>query len=184
MDGLETAEFEALRAAIAARSTLRAALALAGLAAWALTLVAVLAWLPYPLASVIPLLVLVATFEVIRPLHLGAERIGRYLQVFYEERGPAAAPLSSTPSWERVAMAFGAAMPGAGGHPLFVPIFALATLVNGLAVLLLGPVPVEAGTLAVPHLAFVIWLVVADRAMRQQRARELARFRQLRDGKG
>ena len=43
--------------------------------------------LPYPVAAAIPLLVLVATFEVIRPLHFGAERIGRYLQVFYEEDG-------------------------------------------------------------------------------------------------
>ena len=36
------------------------------------------------------------------------------------------APLSA-PAWERTAMAFGATVPGAAGHPLFSPIFAIAT---------------------------------------------------------
>ncbi len=38
--------------------------------------------------------------------------------------------------------------------------------------------------MAVPHVAFVAWLVVTDRAMRAQRAAELARFRALRDISG
>ena len=93
---------------------------------WAALLIAVLVLLPYPVAAAIPLLVLVVTFEVIRPLHFGAERIGRYLQVFYEEAGEPGRSLSDTPSWERVAMSFGA-VPGVGGHPLFVPVFLMAT---------------------------------------------------------
>jgi hypothetical protein len=137
----------------------------------------VLVWLPYPVAAVIPLLMLFVTFEVIRPLHFGAERIGRYLQVFYEERGETARPLSDTPSWERVAMNFGA-VPGVGGHPLFVPAFFFATLINYLAVFLPQPVAIEMGVMAVPHLAFIAWLVTADRAMRRQRAIELERLRQ------
>jgi len=70
-------------------------------------------------------------------------------------------------------------VPGIGGHPLFVPVFMLATLTNYLAVLIPGPVPLEFGALAVPHVAFIAWLGFADRAMRRQRDIELARFRDL-----
>ena len=84
---LAAQEYRALRDAVAARGQLRATLTLAGLLGWMAALTATLVALPYPVASVIPLMVLVATFEVIRPLHTGAERIGRYLQVFFEEAG-------------------------------------------------------------------------------------------------
>ena len=140
--------------------------------AWAALLIVVLALLPYPVAASIPLLVLLVTFEVIRPLHFGAERIGRYVQVFYEEDGAANRPLTDTPSWERVAMNFGT-VPGVGGHALFVPVFLLATAINFLAVVLPGPVALELSVMAIPHLAFIAWLVASDRAMRAQRAIEL-----------
>jgi hypothetical protein len=139
---------------------------------------AVLAALSYPIAAAIPLLILLATFEIIRPMNFGVERIGRYLQVFYEERGEPDRALADTPSWERVAMRFGS-VPGAGGHPLFVPVFFLATALNFLAVLLPAPAPVELAVMAVPHLAFLGWVLSADRAMRRQRDSELARFREL-----
>ena len=173
-------EYLVLRQTIAQRGTLRPVLVLIGTAIWAALLIAVLAFLPYPVAAAIPLLALLVTFEVIRPLHFGAERIGRYLQVFYEEAGEQNRPLSDTPSWERVAMSFGA-VPGVGGHPLFVPIFLLATAINYLAVLLRDPVAIELSTMALPHLAFIGWLVAVDRAMRNQRAIELERLRQLKD---
>ena len=184
MDGLEQDEYRVLRETIAARGSLRPALMLASLAAWAAVLVAVLTLLPYPLASAIPLLVLVAGFEAVRPLHFGAERIGRYLQVFHEEGAAVLPPMADPPSWERVAMVFGGSTPGAGGHPLFAPIFGLAAMTNYLAVILPGPVVVELATLAVPHVAFLAWIVVTDRAMRAQRAADLARFRALRDLRG
>ena len=57
-------------------------------------------------------------------------------------------------------MSFGH-VPGVGGHPLFVPVFFLATIANYLAVILPSPVPIELGVMAVPHLAFVAWLVAA-----------------------
>jgi hypothetical protein len=145
-------------------------------------LTAVLVWIPFPIAAVVPLMVLVATFEVIRPLHFGAERIGRYLQVFYEEEGQPERRLAETPSWERVAMRLNA-VPGTGGHPLFVPVFFLTTIINVLPVLLAQPMatPIELAALAVPHVAFMVWLLNADRAMRSQRAAELEQFRTLRD---
>jgi hypothetical protein len=182
MDRPAATEYRVLRETIAARGSLRPVLVLIGIAAWALILTAVLAWIPYPVAAIIPLLVLLATFEVIRPLHFGAERIGRYLQVFYEEDGQPERRLSETPSWERVAMRL-SAVPGTGGHPLFVPLFFLATIVNTLPVLLAQPLatPIELTALGVPHAAFMLWLLNADRAMRKQRAAELAQFRDLRD---
>jgi hypothetical protein len=182
MDRPAATEYRVLRETIAARGSLRPVLVLIGIAAWALILTAVLAWIPYPVAAIIPLLVLLATFEVIRPLHFGAERIGRYLQVFYEDDGQPERRLSETPSWERVAMRL-SAVPGTGGHPLFVPLFFLATIVNTLPVLLAQPLatPIELAALGVPHAAFMLWLLNADRAMRKQRAAELAQFRDLRD---
>ena len=72
-------------------------------------------------------------------------------------------------------------VPGVGGHPLFVLVFFLATIVNTLPVLLAQPLatPIEMAALGVPHVAFMIWLFKADRAMRAQRAAELEQFRSL-----
>jgi hypothetical protein len=176
MDDLAAVEFSALRETIRTRGTARVAVLLAGFASWAVVVILVMVWLPVPMAAVVPLLVLVATFEVVRVLHLGVERVGRYIQVFYEDS--AGQPLT-TPAWERTAMAFGPTVPGAAGHPLFLPLFLMATVVNGLAVVLPGPILVEGVTLAVPHLAFVAWLAYCDRGMRRQRAADLARYRAL-----
>lgn len=171
-------EYLVLRETIARRGSIRPVLVLIGIGLWALSLTAVLAWLPYPAGIAIPLVVLLTTFEAIRPLHFGAERIGRYLQVFYEEAGDEDRALTDTPSWERVAMNFGA-VPGVGGHPLFVPIFSLAALLNYLGVFVMGPIAVELIVMAVPHLAFLAWLFSAHRAMKTQREVELGRLRAL-----
>jgi hypothetical protein len=176
MEHLPVEEYRALRATIRARGGQRLGLALAGVAAWALTLVAVLAWLPNPIAGSIPLVLLVAAFEVNRMLQLGVERIGRYLQVFYEDQADAAAAL---PAWERTAMQLGAAVPGAGGHPLLLPVFLLATVINYLSVVLPEPIAVELAVMTVPHVSFAIWMLYADRGMRKQRTAELQRFREL-----
>jgi hypothetical protein len=174
-------EFRSLRDTVASRGQLRVTLTVAGLSVWAAVLTALVIALTPPVTAVIPLTLLVATFEAIRPLHFGAERIGRYLQVFYEEKGAAADAPLTPPAWERTAMAFGAAVPGAAGHPLFAPVFAIAALVNLLAAVLAEPLPEELAVLSLPHLAFLAWMVRTDAAMRSQRARELARFRDLRD---
>ena len=75
-------------------------------------------------------------------------------------------------------MTFGA-VPGVGGNPLFVKAFMMATALNYLAVLMPQPVAIEMSVMAIPHLAFIAWLAAADRAMRKQRAIELARLREL-----
>lgn len=176
MSSLRHAEYRALRAAIAARGQLRVGLVLAGVAVWALCLILVIGWLPYPAAAVVPLVPLLACFEGVRSLHFGAERLGRYLQVFHEEPGG-----GDGARWERTAMALGPTMPGAGGHPLFLPVFFAAVGLNLLAVLLPQPVAVELAALSVPHLAFAWWLLRSDRALRRQREEELSRFRAIRE---
>jgi hypothetical protein len=75
-------------------------------------------------------------------------------------------------------MSFGV-VPGVGGHALFVPLFLIATALNYLAVLLPRPEAIELSVMAIPHLAFIAWLVATDRAMRAQRGIELARLREL-----
>ncbi|HUE88124.1 MAG TPA: hypothetical protein VMO26_18785 [Vicinamibacterales bacterium] len=173
-------EFAVLRETIRSRGGTRPLVLLGGMSAWAGVLVAVLAWLPNPLASVVPLVVLLATFEAVRTLHLGVERIGRYIQVFFEENPSGSAP-TGAPAWEYTAMQFGPTVPGAGVHPYFIGVFLVAAVVNFLAVLFPGPLVLEWATLAVPHVAFVVWLVYCDRGMRRQRATELARYRAIRD---
>ena len=178
MTNLAQCEFEVLRATIRARGLARPRAFLTGLSMWAVTLVAILAWVPNPVTAVIPLLLLVGSFEVVRNLHLGVERIGRYVQVFFEEAGDDRTAMTP-PAWERTAMAFGPAMPGAGGHPLFLPVFLLATVANLMAVMLPGPLPIEVATLLVPHVAFLFWMLYCERGMRKQRGTELARFREM-----
>ncbi len=173
-------EFRALRDTIGRRGTVRVVLQWAGLVAWAPVLAAVLVWLPFPVAAAVPLLLLVATFEAARTLHLGIERIGRYLQVFHEPDPPA----PGDARWEHVAMALGPRVPGAAGHPLGVPVFLMATLLNGLAVMIPGPQPVEWIAMLLLHLAFVAWMAVCDQRMRRQREQELAALTLMRDARG
>ena len=179
MNELAQQEYAVLRETIKSRGGARPLVALAGVSAWAGAILGVLIWLPNPLGAVVPLLILVTAFEVIRSLHLGVERIGRYVQVFFEEVSPADISSLGPPAWEHAAMTFGPTIPGAGGHPLFFPIFLMATIANLIAVILPGPLPVELGTLLVPHVAFIFWMLYCDRGMRRQRAAELARFREL-----
>lgn len=182
-DELAGAEYQALRATIAARGHLRVGLFVGSLIAWAALLLAVLVWIPSPLVAAVPLLVLVGAFEAIRSLHFGVERIGRYLQVFFEEPlGREGEPLRP-PAWERAIVRVGGRLPGAAGHPLFIPIFAAATLLNLLAVVLPQPTTAEWIPLAAVHAAFAAWMLHVDRGVRAQRAHDESRFRAAEKGR-
>jgi hypothetical protein len=162
----EVEEYQALRATIRQRGTARTWVFWAGLAAWAaLALATTLVSLP--LITVIPLLLLAATFEAVFGLFVGVERIGRYLEVFHEDR------------WEQTAMAFGAPLAGTGTDPLFIVFFALATICNFVPVMLSEPVTVELVVIGGAHLILIARLVRARQAAGRQRAADLARFRQL-----
>jgi hypothetical protein len=97
------------------------------------------------------------------------ERIGRYLQVFYEDR------------WEQTAMAFGAPLAGTGSDPLFTLFFGLATICNFGPVLLAEPMRVELAVVGGAHALFVVRLVVARRVASRQRAADVDRFRSMRN---
>lgn len=171
---LRVAEFAALRRAIAARVTARIVIAPLTCAVWAtLTLVVVL-FSDLPLATLLSLAVLVGGFEAIHALHVGAERIGRYVQVQYEGAGEG-------PRWETTAMAVGPSLPGGGVDPLFSVLFAGTALVNfGAARLVLTePTLVEWSLLGVVHLGFLLRVIRARVAAARQRAVELESFKTL-----
>src|SRR4051812_31133305 len=109
-------EFAVLRETIAARGTTRMVLLPVTFVGWAALTAALLLVGGLPIASLLSLAVLVAGFEAIHALHVGVERIGRYLQVCYE-----ADP--DGPQWETTAMAVGPALPGGGIDPLFSVVF-------------------------------------------------------------
>ena len=164
----EVEEYKALRATIRERGSVRACVFVAGMAAWALVALAA-TFVSIPLMAVLPLLLLAATFEAVFALHVGVERIGRYLQVFHQDR------------WEKTAMAFGAPLAGTGSDPLFIVFFGLATMCNFVPVLLAEPVPIELAMLGGVHALFIVRLVVARRVAGRQRAADLERFKNLRD---
>ena len=81
---------------------------------------------------------LVAVFEVIFAIHTGVERVGRYVQVYFESTEESA-------RWEHVAMAYGRAFGGGGIDALFTPVFWTATLLNFVPAMLSGPMAIRLG---------------------------------------
>ena len=145
----------------------------ATLTAWALVNLVVLIYDDLPVLSLLPLAVLVGGFEAVHALHVGAERIGRYLQVYYENA-------HGVPRWETTAMAVGPALPGGGIDPLFSVVFVGVAALNLLTGLLPQPTPLELSTVGVLHAAFVLRVVRARGAAARQRAVELESYRALR----
>ena len=114
-------EYQALRTTIGQRGTAKTWIFVAGFVAWAGLTMATAALATLPIATFLPLLILAVTFEAVFSLHVGIERIGRYLQVFHED----------TTGWEHTAMAFGRPLKGTGTDPLFVAHFLIAQLEGG-----------------------------------------------------
>ena len=172
---LSNAEYTVLRQTIAARGTARMILLPVTMIAWASLALVVLTYADAPLASLLPLAVLLGGFEAIHSMHVGVERVGRYLQVYYED-------LESGPRWESIAMSVGPALPGGGVDPLFTIPFASATFVNLIPTLTVVPraTATELGVIGVLHLALIVRVVRARGAAARQRAVELESFRALR----
>ncbi len=185
---LQLAEYKALRATIRERGTLRATLVAVVLVSWAALLLTIQVLLPMPVWTLVPLLVLATGFEVAFALHVGVERIGRYVQVHYE-RGP------DPPQWEHSAMELGHTPTPAAGRidPLFGSLFVAACLLNLVPVVLatagLGmrdaglPLEfiVELVVYGSLHLAFIVRVARARRYAADQRALDLEAFRGLSD---
>jgi hypothetical protein len=169
---LSDAEFTVLRRTIATRGTVRMILFPVAMLGWATLALIVLMFSEPPVAALFPLAALVGGFEAIHALHVGVERIGRYLQVYYENP-------ETGPRWETTATAVGPALPGGGIDPLFTTVFASAAFVNIIPALMPPRTQTEVGVIGVLHLAFVIRVVRARGAAARQRAVELESFRAI-----
>ncbi len=167
----ELEEYRALRDTIRDRGTARHWIIVIAFGVWA-ALGLASAVIALPALTLVPLLVLVASFEVVFTLHTGVERVGRYLQVFYEQPGDQAA-------WEHVAMAYGRAFGGGSIDALFSPIFAAATLLNFVPVALSGSVAVDWTIVGAVHMLFIVRIWSARRQAAGQRAVDLERFSRL-----
>jgi hypothetical protein len=176
MDPYALEEFAALRATIRERGTARVWIFASTIAAWAAASLTITLVGTVPLTVLIPLALLAAGFEAVYSLHLGVERIGRYLQAFVEER-----PADPSARWETIAMEFGRGHRAATTDPLFAIIFMCAAFLNFLPALLVQPVVAEILTVGGAHLLFVTRTLVARRAAASQRVNDLQRFRTLRD---
>src|SRR5437667_12138684 len=81
----EQERYAALRATIRERGTARVWVFAAGTAVWAALTVATTATSAPPVATLIPLVVLAASFEAVFALHVGVERVGRYLDSQFDD---------------------------------------------------------------------------------------------------
>ena len=141
---------------------------------WSALSLVLLLFSEVPLAALLPLAVLVGGFEAIHALHVGVERVGRYLQVFYETGNDA-------PRWETTAMSVGPSLPGGGIDPLFSVVFVCATFLNAIPALLPQPTRLELGVVGALHAAFIFRVIRARGAAARQRAVELETYRALRN---
>jgi len=164
-------EYRTLRDTIRERGTARLCAVLVGLVAWAALTIALLVAELRGTVTLVPFLVLVGTYEINFFIHTGVERIGRYIQVFYEERAGAV-------GWETVAMNYGAKFPS-GLDPLFSIVFAAATSLNFFTLLLIHQRPGWNALSLLAHLAFAYRIVSAKKSSASQRALDLDRFRSL-----
>ena len=174
--GLE--EYRALRATIRERGSLRFLVTSITFSAWAAVLTTLCAVTVVPTFLLIPLVVLAAGFELNLAIHVGVERVGRYLQLKYERDTQSAA------GWEHAAMKL--KVPTGGVDALFLVVFLSALAVTFLAGLWLAVAftgPDEVGTIRAETLVVAVlhaivaarWLQAAKYA-RTQRDRELSAF--------
>ena len=171
----EIEEYRALRATIRERGTARIWIFVVGMALWTAGVIAIAAVAALPVATLLSLLLLAAVFESIYSIYIAVERIGRYLQVYYEIESE-----SPDRNWEHVAMAFGRTFPGKGTDPLFTYVFYLAAVCNFVPAILAGAVQIEWTVTGAFHLLFMIRIAVAKNHAAHQRADDLERFKKLR----
>jgi len=166
----ELEEYRALRATIRDRGTARVWIFAVAIAAWAALTVATAALSAPPVSTLVPLLVLAASFEAVFALHVGVERVGRYLHVFFDD------------AWEKAVLAFGRPGGAAKVDALFAVPFLIAAVLNVMPALIAGPTAAELVFIGGAHALFVLRLVVARHAAGRQRAIDLERFQQLKRG--
>jgi hypothetical protein len=173
---LAVEEYRALRATIRERGTARWIVIVITVVAWAALVVGGALDAGAPYLALAPLLVLAAGFESVFAMHVGAERVGRYLQVRYEVIA------DDLPRWEHEAMAIGGLpAPSTGIDPLGSWLMLSAAAVNVVGLVYTGldaaSTPVPGLLTAVVFHAFFLWRVSRCRRFAaRQRAADLAFF--------
>lgn len=165
-------EYSVLRQTIARRGTARMVLVPVTFIGWAALSLILATWGGHPFSSLLTLLVLGAGYEAIHALHVGTERIGRYLQVYYEAE-------AEGPRWETTAMAVGPGLPGGGIDPLFTIPFICGAFLNLLPPAMLEPTALEFGIVVAPHILLLVRVIRGRLAASRQRAVELESFKAL-----
>jgi hypothetical protein len=160
-------EYRALRATIRERGTARVCILVAGLLGWAALAAATAALTSPPVATLIPLVALAATFEAVFSLHASVERIGRYLCAAHDDE------------WERVAAAFGHPSGAIAIDPLFTALFLVAAVVNLEPLMVTQPTKEELVFVGGAHALLALRIVVARAAAARQRDVDAKRFRQI-----
>ena len=169
---LSQSEFTVLRQTIASRGTVRMALLPVTVIGWTLA-VSILergGSTGNAFLGLVPLSVVIGGFEAIHALNVGVERIGRYLQVYYEGA-------ADGPTWETTAMSVGPGLPGGGIDPLFSVVFAALV---GLNLTLAFPslqTTTDYVVVLPVHAIFWIRIIRARGAAARQRAVDLETFR-------
>jgi hypothetical protein len=163
----EQEQYRALRATIRERGTARVCIFAGGVAVWAALAVTIGALSAPPVATLVPLLLLAATFEGVYALHVGVERVGRYLDVAFDD------------GWERAAAAFGRPPRAATIDPLFVVVFTIAALLNLGPAIVAAPTMQELVFVGGAHALFVVRLIFARATAAKQREIDRERFRAL-----
>lgn len=171
MTSRDADEYRHLRDTIRERGTARVWVFVAGLAAWGLLLTTLWRADRPGWALLVPLVVLAGAFEAVFALHVGTERIGRYIQVFHER---------DHAGWEHHVMALGRA--GAmtfGGDALFSWVWIAAIGLNVVAAATAAPASGELVVLGGAHLAAVGRVLDARRRAATQRAADLETFKRM-----
>jgi hypothetical protein len=129
IDAIQIEEFRALRAAIRERAIARVVLLAVSWVGWAALATAIMLVLPAVPLLVLPLVVLLAAFEVNLGIVRAAARIGTYLRVVFEER-------RAVPGWETALADLARRHPNTAGDPLFFWVFVAVLCANYLCVII------------------------------------------------
>jgi hypothetical protein len=164
----EQEEYKALRETIRERGTARVWVFAVGVLGWAGIVIAVLALALPPVTVILPLVWLAAAFEAVLALHVGVERVGRYLLVFHAD------------AWEKAAGTFGPVKGAAVVDPLFARFFVLAAVANLIPLLATTPIVQELVLVVGVHVVFGARIAIARMAAARQRRVDTGRFEQLR----
>ena len=136
---------------------------------------------PAPLLLTVPLVVLLAAFEVNLGTVRAAERVSNYLRVVFEER-------RAVSGWETASADLARRYPKSVGDPLFLWVFVAVLCANYLCVVIAMPETadpmarsredtLDLALVTALHLGLILRFVLARRALRASRARELERLR-------